>query len=98
MKIEGSYQIPTSAQLDVVAGYIHRRDFRLVGNKLGFFESDMNHMENMYPGDKRQQVTFLLHEWRKREGARAYVISLQRALQEANMGDVAVALQPHAQR
>lgn len=93
LKIENSHQIPTSDQLETVAGHIFRRDYRLIGNKLGFFESDMNHMENMYPGDRRQQVTFLLHEWRKREGARAYTILLQRALQEANMGDVAATLQ-----
>ncbi|PAA80817.1 hypothetical protein BOX15_Mlig001396g1 [Macrostomum lignano] len=91
---EAVYTVPTDAQLAVVAQRASRRDYRLLGNKLGFYESDMNQIENLYRGDRFQQLYHMLIEWRKREGKAAYVITLQKVLQECLMPDIAAELNP----
>uniref|UniRef100_A0A1I8I5J6 EF-hand domain-containing protein n=1 Tax=Macrostomum lignano TaxID=282301 RepID=A0A1I8I5J6_9PLAT len=59
----------------------------LLGNKLGFYESDMNQIENLYRGDRFQQLG---------RGKAAYVITLQKVLQECLMPDIAAELNPEA--
>uniref|UniRef100_A0A1I8F7E8 DZF domain-containing protein n=1 Tax=Macrostomum lignano TaxID=282301 RepID=A0A1I8F7E8_9PLAT len=58
-------------------------DYRLLGNKLGFYESDMNQIENLYAATASSSCTTCLTRMAQageRQGA--YVITLQKVLQE----------------
>lgn len=58
----------------------------------GFFESDLERVEAQHQASRSQQAYALLKAWRLREGLEAYVIKLQKALQDVGLPELATGL------
>uniref|UniRef100_A0A1I8FA55 RING-type E3 ubiquitin transferase n=1 Tax=Macrostomum lignano TaxID=282301 RepID=A0A1I8FA55_9PLAT len=79
-RCRGVYTVPTDAQAGGGGAAGEPAGLPLLGNKLGFYESDMNQIENLYRGDRfPAAVPHADRMARKREGQGAYVITLQKA-------------------
>ncbi|PVD38938.1 hypothetical protein C0Q70_01563 [Pomacea canaliculata] len=91
---EPRYQMLSEPMLHAIADKIHRRDWELLANKLGFLYADVDNYRQMYPDNTRQQVFQLLKDWKAREGPRARSDILEQALRDVGMTDVSLLLAP----
>ncbi|ELU16815.1 hypothetical protein CAPTEDRAFT_225193 [Capitella teleta] len=89
-----SHQIPTDAILLQVAQRVHNRDWQYLANRLGFTSATCAEYERRNPGETEEQTFEMLKGWRSREGSRAYVEKLEKALRESGMNDTALLLFP----
>nr|KAG5713406.1 hypothetical protein BaRGS_024954 [Batillaria attramentaria] len=55
---EPSSQVPSDPILNEIAQRIHRRDWDLLANRLGFMADDIDNYRQMYPSSSAQQKNF----------------------------------------
>ncbi|KAK7506169.1 hypothetical protein BaRGS_00002281 [Batillaria attramentaria] len=91
---EPSSQVPSDPILNEIAQRIHRRDWDLLANRLGFMADDIDNYRQMYPSSSAQQVFQMLKDWKSREGRQARSDVLERALRNTGMTDASLLLSP----
>ncbi|XP_046359618.1 uncharacterized protein LOC124137388 [Haliotis rufescens] len=87
-------QVPSDAILREIAEKIHRRDWDLLANRLGFLTEDIDGFREVYADNSQLQVFTMLKDWKMREGMNARADLLETALREANMVDASLILSP----
>ncbi|ESO84756.1 hypothetical protein LOTGIDRAFT_236111 [Lottia gigantea] len=85
-------QVPTDSVLRQIAEKIHRRDWDMVANKLGFYTKDVENYRKIYPGNSKEQVSEMFKDWKIRDGHQAKGSILERALRDAGMVDASLLL------
>ncbi|XP_050393569.1 uncharacterized protein LOC126811742 [Patella vulgata] len=87
-------KIPSDGVLREIAEKIHRRDWDMVANRLGFFTNDVENYRKIYPGNSKEQVLEMFKDWKARDGQQARSQVLERALRDAGMVDASLLLAP----
>ncbi|XP_076458628.1 uncharacterized protein LOC143292324 [Babylonia areolata] len=87
-------QVPSDGILREIAEKVHRRDWDLLANALGFLSEDVDNYRMQYPSSGSQQVFEMLKDWRQREGRQAESHVLERALRDNGMTDASLLLAP----
>ncbi|CAL1528833.1 unnamed protein product [Lymnaea stagnalis] len=87
-------QIPSDSILGEVAEKIHRKDWALVANRLGFFSEDIDRICLNNPGNTYKQAYQVLLNWKAREGENAKASTLERTLRNAGMVEASLLLAP----
>ncbi|KAH9520024.1 hypothetical protein Btru_071494 [Bulinus truncatus] len=87
-------QIPSDTILGEVAEKIHRKDWELVANRLGFLSEDIEHIRVSNPGNTYKQTYQVLVNWKSRERENAKASILERVLRNAGMVDASLLLAP----
>jgi len=87
-------EIPSDAILKEVAEKIHRKDWDMVANRLGFFADDIESFRNNNPSSTFKQAQAMLLHWKCREGAAATASTLERTLRAAGMVEASLILAP----
>ncbi|BFZ02870.1 hypothetical protein BsWGS_05908 [Bradybaena similaris] len=87
-------QIPSDVILKEIAEKIHRKDWDLVANRLGFFADDIERFRKNNPDNTHQQVLQMLMKWKNREGDNAKASTLEKILRNAGMIEASLLLAP----
>ncbi|RUS80047.1 hypothetical protein EGW08_012164 [Elysia chlorotica] len=87
-------QVPSDNILREVAEKIHRKDWDLVANRLGFFSDDIDSIRSKNPDSTFKQAFDMLQTWKAREGGNAKASSLERVLRNAGMIEASLVLAP----
>lgn len=87
-------QIPSDGILREIAEKIHRKDWDLLANSLGFLASDVENYRLENPASSQQQVFAMLKDWRAKEGRQAQSHILERALRNNGMTEASLLLAP----
>ncbi|XP_077999427.1 uncharacterized protein LOC144452247 [Glandiceps talaboti] len=83
---------PSNGTLFQISLKISQRDWLMFANKLGFTELEVEKIKQKAPGRARDQVFELLQRWVARDGMMATRSTLEEALVDSNMTDVAHAM------
>ncbi|GFN74764.1 ankyrin-3 [Plakobranchus ocellatus] len=87
-------QVPSDNILKEVAEKIHRKDWDLVANRLGFFADDISAIRSKNPDSTFKQAFDMLKTWKIREGSNAKASTLERTLRNAGMVEASLLLAP----
>ncbi|KAK7113198.1 uncharacterized protein [Littorina saxatilis] len=87
-------QVPPDVVLREIAEKVHRRDWDMLANSLGFLSEDVENYRLQNPSSGSQQVLEMLKDWKMREGRQAQSHVLERALRDNGMTDASLLLAP----
>jgi len=87
-------QVPSDAVLQEVAEKIHRKDWDMLANKLGFFSDDIDTIRDNNHGSSYQQAFAMLQHWKEREGPNAKASVLENTLRRTGMVEASLILAP----
>uniref|UniRef100_A0A0B6ZKR0 Death domain-containing protein n=1 Tax=Arion vulgaris TaxID=1028688 RepID=A0A0B6ZKR0_9EUPU len=87
-------QVPSDIILKEVAEKIHRKDWDLVANRLGFFSDDIQSIRSNNPDNTYTQALQMLMNWKTREGDNARASTLEKILRNAGMIEASLLLAP----
>ncbi|XP_005108101.2 ankyrin-3 [Aplysia californica] len=87
-------QMPSDTILKEVAEKIHRKDWDLVANRLGFFADDIDSIRANNPNSTFKQAQQMLLDWKMREGDNAKASTLERILRTTGMVEASLLLAP----
>lgn len=86
--------VPSDNVLKEVAEKIHRKDWDLVANRLGFFADDIDSIRSKNRDSTFKQAFEMLQTWKAREGNNAKASTLERVLRNAGMIEASLVLAP----
>jgi len=87
-------EIPSEGILKDVAEKIHRKDWDMVANRLGFFADDIDSFRADNPSSTFKQAYSMLLHWKEREAGNAKASHLERILRQSGMVEASLILAP----